>query len=161
MLQLQDAAHPALGYSFGMRSVAPGQNLFVLLAAMFLGACAANQESPAPSSAARSGGKAPFTLTETDAVMAQVAQCWNIPMGAPNDEAMIVELRVFLNSDGSLRRAEPVDKERLERDPFYRASAEAASRAVERCSPLKLPSKKYEAWKEMVLVFDPGEWTAR
>ncbi|NBO19672.1 MAG: energy transducer TonB, partial [Proteobacteria bacterium] len=41
-------------------------------------------------------------------------------------------------------------------DPFYRAAADAAVRAVQRCSPLTgLPSDKYETWKQMELRFDP------
>lgn len=100
-------------------------------------------------------------LTDLDAVVAQVARCWNVPVVPGAEEAMAVELRVFLARDGSLQRAEPIDKERYARDLFHRTAADAAIRAVERCSPLKLPPKKYEDWKTMILVFDPGKWTTR
>ena len=135
----------------------------VLSLAAVLGACTADPapRSSVPPSVTRTAESEPMVLTELDAVATQVARCWNVPMVREGKEDMTVEIRVFLASDGSLQRAEPVDKERIARDRFYRVHAESAIRAVKRCSPLKLPPKEYEAWKEMVLVSDPGERTAR
>jgi hypothetical protein len=44
-------------------------------------------------------------------------------------------------------------------DPFYRAAAESALRAVlnPQCSPLKLPPDKYEQWKILELTFNPKD----
>ena len=42
-------------------------------------------------------------------------------------------------------------------DPFYRSAAERAMRAVRHpsCKKVKVPSKKYDSWKDMTLNFDP------
>lgn len=131
-----------------------------LLAAGLLAACAADPEPEASGAseaaqALRSGPPAP---PETDAAMAQVVRCWNFPVGAPDNEAMIVKLRIFLDPDGTLRRLQVIDRENAERSAYRRISVEAAARAVTRCSPLRMPAETYERWKELVLVFDPSAW---
>ena len=42
-------------------------------------------------------------------------------------------------------------------DPFYRSAAERAMRAVRHsaCKKIKVPSKKFQTWKNMTLNFDP------
>ncbi|MCG8597505.1 MAG: hypothetical protein MI785_24505 [Kiloniellales bacterium] len=100
----------------------------------------------------------PLTVSERDAIMQQIIPCWNPPVGAPNAEDLIVEISASLNQDGSLQRAQVVDGVRIGRDRFYRAAAEAALRAVKRCTPLqRLPVRKYSEWRQMTLVFDPSE----
>lgn len=68
----------------------------------------------------------------------------------------VVAVRVLLGPDGSLQQAETLDWHTSARDPFFRSSAEAAMRAVKRCSPLKLPPNKHMVWRSMVLTFDPA-----
>ena len=100
----------------------------------------------------------PMSVSEIDAVRQQIYPCWSPPVGAPNAEELAVEVRLFLNQDGSLRDARALDEGRMRRDRFYRAAADAAVRAVHRCTPLKkLPVKKYSEWSQMVLNFDPSE----
>ena len=43
-------------------------------------------------------------------------------------------------------------------DTFFRTLAESAIRAVNHpnCRRLKVPKRKYETWKEMILDFDPS-----
>ena len=62
-----------------------------------------------------------------------------------------------MNSDGTVRQARIIDQGRLESDPFFRAAAESALRAVlnPRCNPLKLPPEKFKQWQNMTLIFDP------
>ena len=64
-----------------------------------------------------------------------------------------------MNRDGSVREAKVLDALRMNRDSFFRISAEAARRAVlnPRCSPLKLPPDKYEQWQTMTLNFNPRD----
>src|SRR3546814_9513743 len=64
-----------------------------------------------------------------------------------------------MNPDGTVRTAEIQDRARMASDSFYRAAAESARRAVlnPRCSPLRLPPEKYNAWKTLVLNFDRSE----
>jgi predicted AlkP superfamily phosphohydrolase/phosphomutase len=68
---------------------------------------------------------------------------------------MIVRLRIEVDRGGSVRQVTIEDQQRAQNDPIYRALADSAKRAVERSSPLALPPGKYEAWREMVLNFDP------
>jgi outer membrane biosynthesis protein TonB len=101
---------------------------------------------------------APLTISEIDAIRQQMAKCWNVPAGARDAQNLAVEIRVMLNPDGSVARAEIVDTARMASDTFYRTAAESAYRAVLQCSPLQqLPVKKYNSWKVVTLNFDPRE----
>jgi len=42
-----------------------------------------------------------MTIDIRDALLAQMRECWNVPVGAPNPEQLIVQVRVFLAPDGS------------------------------------------------------------
>ena len=99
-------------------------------------------------------------LTLADEVRRQIEPCWNLPAGAKDAGEHIVEIRVAVNPNGQVRSAQIVDNVRMSRDPFYRAAAESAMRAVlnPRCNPLKnLPIDDYDEWRTMTLRFDPKE----
>ena len=73
---------------------------------------------------------------------------------------MRVEIRIQLNTDGTLRGVPQVqDRNRMQSDTFYRAVAESALRALRNpaCSPFRLPLKDYDVWKDISLTFDPRE----
>ena len=101
----------------------------------------------------------PLTISEIDLVRRQIAECWNLPAGAKDAKDLIIEISLSMNPDGTVRDARIRDRGRIDRDPFLRAAAESAYRAVlnPKCSPLKLPLDKYEYWKSMVLTFNPKE----
>jgi len=99
-----------------------------------------------------------LTASELDVVREQIARCWNINAGAlPKD--FVIEIRVALNRDGTATRADIVDRGRANSDPLFRVVAERARRAFfnPACTPLKLPSEKYEAWKDFVVDFSNPE----
>lgn len=104
-----------------------------------------------------------ISITERDALISairdQVAKCWSLPAGAKGAEDMIIEINVAVNRDGRVREARIADSGRMFSDPFFRAMAESALRAVKnpRCSPFKLPEDRYEVWKDLTLVFNPKE----
>ena len=100
-----------------------------------------------------------LTMSERDSVRRQIEPCWNVPAGARDAENLVVDIRLRLNADGTVMTAEFVDRARAARDTFFRAAAESALRAVlnPSCSPLRLPPKKYEEWKNMVLSFNPSD----
>ena len=98
------------------------------------------------------------------AVRQQLSPCWNIPAGAKDAEAMQVGIRIRLSPDGTLRGAPAIlDPNRLASDPYYRAVAESAVRALlnPECRPLRLPLDQYDIWKEITFNFDPGEALGR
>jgi hypothetical protein len=106
-----------------------------------------------------SNSNQPLTLSELDAIRSQIAQCWNMPVGARDAQNLIVDLHVDMNPDGTVRNAVIVDQSRMYTDPFYRAAAESALRAMlnPRCSPLRLPLDKFETWKTFTISFNPKD----
>lgn len=101
----------------------------------------------------------PLTISEIDLVRQQIAACWNLPAGAKEAENLVIEVQVAMNPDATVREARVRDQRRMQSDPFFRAAAESALRAIlnPRCSPLSLPREKYDHWKTMTLTFNPRE----
>jgi outer membrane biosynthesis protein TonB len=102
---------------------------------------------------------AQLSASEMDMVREQIARCWNIPAGARDARDLVVEIKVTVQPDGNVEQATIVDQGRAAADPFFRAAAESARRALFNplCRPLRLPPDKYEIWKNMVLDFSPKD----
>ena len=100
-----------------------------------------------------------LTLSEEDALKAQIFGCWSIPLGLPYNENLLVRIKLQLKPDGSIIRTEILDHARMNKpgQGFYKVLAESALRAVKLCQPLRVPSKGYERWKELQLNFDARE----
>ena len=100
-----------------------------------------------------------LTLSEEDALKAQIFGCWSIPLGLPYNENLLVRIRLELKPDGSVTKSEILDHARMNRpgQGFYKVLAESALRAVKLCQPLRVPSTGYERWKELQLNFDARE----
>lgn len=100
-----------------------------------------------------------LTISEEDALRRQISQCWNMPIGARDAQNLIVEISIDVNPDRTVQHAEIVDKARAASDPFFRAAAEAALRALYSplCTPLELPPDKYQQWKHIDFTFDPRD----
>ena len=100
-----------------------------------------------------------LTLSEEDALRAQIFGCWSVPLGLPYDENLLVRIKLDLKKDGTIMKSEILDHERMNRpgQKFYKILAESAIRAVRLCQPLKVPPTGYEKWKNIQLNFDPTE----
>ena len=100
-----------------------------------------------------------LSLSEEDALKAQIFGCWSIPLGLPYNENLLVRIRLQLKPDGSIIRTEILDHARMNKpgQGFYKVLAESALRAVKLCQPLRVPSSGYERWKELQLNFDARE----
>ncbi|HPQ50829.1 MAG: energy transducer TonB [Alphaproteobacteria bacterium] len=100
-----------------------------------------------------------LSMTEMDALRYQLSQCWNIMAGAMDSESLRVEVKVVVNPDRTVRSAKILDQSKYGNDPFFRAAADSAVRALNnpKCTPLNLPPEKYDEWREMTIVFDPKE----
>ncbi len=100
-----------------------------------------------------------LTLSEEDALRAQIFGCWSIPLGLPYDENLLVRIKLQLKKDGTIMRSEILDHERMNRpgQKFYKILAESALRAVRICQPLKVPPTGYDKWKNIQLNFNPSE----
>ena len=100
-----------------------------------------------------------LTLSEEDALKAQIFGCWSIPLGLPFNEDLLVRIKLQLKPDGSIIKTEILDHARMNRpgQGFYKVLAESALRAIKLCQPLGVPSTGYERWKDMQLNFDARE----
>lgn len=106
-----------------------------------------------------------LSITEIDAIAGKLRECWNLDPGAQGIEGMIIEIRAFLNQDGTIRDAQIVDKARMNSDPHFRAIAESARRAVISCQNHNnvniykiFPENyadKYRIWSTLLLKFNP------
>ena len=100
-----------------------------------------------------------LTLTEEDALKAQIFGCWSIPLGLPYNENLLVRIKLKLKPDGTVMKSEILDHARMNMpgQGFYKVLAESALRAVKLCQPLRVPTTGYERWKDLQLNFDASE----
>lgn len=128
-----------------------------------------NKVAPAPSrTSARTGSRNvqgigaqnAMTADLQSMLLSQIKPCWSPPVGAPHPENLIVDFDVILNSDGSVAQPPQLlaDSSASASDPFFRAAAEAARRAIYTCAPYKLPADRYAQWREInPFIFDPRQ----
>ena len=100
-----------------------------------------------------------LTLSEEDALKAQIFGCWSIPLGLPYNESLLVRIKLQLKPDGTVIKSEILDHARMNKpgQGFYKVLAESALRAIRLCQPLRVPSTGYERWKDLQLNFDASE----
>ena len=97
----------------------------------------------------------PLGLSDIDRLRAHLANCWNPPIGALGSDALIVDIIMSLDRDGSVLSAKVDNRLRFNTDKIFKVAAEEAIRATRKCSPFPLPPEKYSQWKSFVFVFDP------
>lgn len=98
-----------------------------------------------------------MTASEIDLLRAQMYRCWRAPLDAPDPSKLKVTVRARLNPDGTLAETPQVlNAGQISRsgDPFWRAAADNARRAVIKCQPYQLPPEKYALWRETIMHFD-------
>ena len=100
-----------------------------------------------------------LSLSEEDALKAQIFGCWSIPLGLPYNKNLLVRIKLQLKPDGTIIRSEILDHARMNKpgQGFYKVLAESALRAIKLCQPLRVPSTGYEKWKDLQLNFDARE----
>ena len=100
-----------------------------------------------------------LTLSEKDALKAQIFGCWSLPLGLPYNKDLLVRIKLKLKPDGTVIRSEILDHARMNKpgQAFYKVLAESALRAIKLCQPLKVPPTGYEKWKDLQLNFDANE----
>jgi hypothetical protein len=82
-----------------------------------------------------------------------------VPAGAKKAQDLVIEVALLMNPDATVREARVIGDARMRRDPYYRAAAESARRAVlnPKCNPLKLPLEKYNEWQQITFTFNPKD----
>ena len=100
-----------------------------------------------------------LTLSQEDALKAQIFGCWSLPLGLPYHKNLLVRIKLKLKPDGTVLRTEILDHARMNQpgQGFYQVLAESALRAVRICQPLRVPPTGYEKWKDLQLNFDANE----
>ena len=103
-----------------------------------------------------------LTISEKDLIANKIRGCWNVNAGVQDAEKMIVEIRAFINKDGSVREVKILN---MKSDPVFRSMAESAKRAIYVCdakgadSPFRILANKrpemYSSWKEIYLRMNP------
>ena len=96
-----------------------------------------------------------MTADLVSALQSQIYRCWSPPTGAPNAGDLVVDYDLRLNRDGTVAS---LTLQTLNTNPYTRAAAEAASRAIYQCQPYRLPPDRYNLWREInPLRFDPRQ----
>jgi hypothetical protein len=108
------------------------------------------------------GNQSLVTADLADALKSQIARCWNSTSfsGAPNANDLVVDFDLKLNPDGTVASQPQLSANTAAAmgNPYTRAAAEAAIRAIYECAPYNLPAKRYSDWREInPFRFDPRE----
>jgi outer membrane biosynthesis protein TonB len=93
------------------------------------------------------------TYAVKDLIRAQVERRWNLDRARLGPRDWVVAIRIRFSPDGTVRRAEIVDNERLRSDRAYHDFALSARNAVLLSSPLSLPSGTYAFATDVVVDF--------
>lgn len=96
-----------------------------------------------------------MSMSEMDGLKRQLTQCWSVLAGARYAEDMVVDIKLSMNPNRTIQRAQIENQLRYAADSHFRAAADSALRAVNKCSPLDLPPDKYDLWKDITVTFDP------
>lgn len=95
---------------------------------------------------------------------AHLRRCWRMPVDLPDPERLIITVEFDINRNGTLNGQPRVTNPRnYTFDPYMRAAAENALRAVRACDPFPFADDPvlgdhYELWRETEVVFDPSQF---
>ncbi len=109
----------------------------------------------AASSDAAPGAQAAYAVR--DLIRAQVLRKWNFDVAALGGRSFQIALRVVVLHNGTVAKAEILDRERYTRDALYRDIALSARNAVLLASPLTLPGAAFGDQIEVTLNLNPRD----
>ncbi|MDC1338075.1 cell envelope biogenesis protein TolA [Pelagibacteraceae bacterium] len=103
-----------------------------------------------------------LTITEEQALQAQILVCWSIPLGLPYvPDDMLVKIELNLRPDGQIEKMEMLDHAKMNTPgkETFKTIAESVMRALRNplCNPLRMPATGYERWKKIIFNFDATE----
>jgi len=118
-------------------------------------------KSAGKSTAPRAAAISPLAMNGLAALIAsQVKPCYTIPAGGADAASIVSKIRLRLKKDGSIAVAPEVVGNlgvNPANQPYLRQMNEAATRALQRCAPYKLPADLFEAWQDIVFTFRPAQ----
>ncbi|MGE5269095.1 MAG: hypothetical protein ACM3JG_05410 [Thiohalocapsa sp.] len=108
-----------------------------------------------PSSQPKAPLGSQLTASDIDLVREKLRPCFNPPFGAKEKPDLFADVRVVMNPDGTVQQARVADLGQYRSDQVYRAVADAGIRALRNpeCSPLPLPSDRFDLWQTFVFGF--------
>lgn len=119
------------------------------------------EKSTGKAAAPRAAAISPIAMNGLVALIkSQVKPCYTIPAGGTDTTSIISRIRLRLKSDGSIAVAPEIIGNtgvNSANQPYVRQMNEAATRALQRCAPYKLPPDLYDAWQDLILNFYPGQ----
>jgi hypothetical protein len=102
-----------------------------------------------------SGGEGAYQ--SNDIIRAQVLRRWNLDMGRLGNRNFTILIHVLLKRDGTVLKADIVDKQRYATDSAFRWIALSARNAILLSSPLTLPSGLGDESLDMTLKLNPRD----
>ena len=102
--------------------------------------------------------KAQLSISEIDLLIQQLSSCWAAPAGAVIKKGMVVKISAKIKPDRMVfyESVRIIDTNIPQSNPFYGPITESAMRTLlnPECNPLKLPTAKYDLWKNLTIIFD-------
>jgi colicin import membrane protein len=100
-----------------------------------------------------------LSASEKALLVQVIRQCvqskWNVLSGGESAQSVQIKMHLRFNPDGTL--AAPPQITNPQSSPYFLAVSDSALRAVQACEPYSLPPAKYDAWKEIIMTFDPRD----
>lgn len=98
-----------------------------------------------------------FALSYIDAVRLKLRSCWNIDPGIKGHKDMKIVIRTAMTEDGNIASLSILNAREFGDDPWFRAAAASARRALLTCAPYtNLPRDLHHEWKDIVFTFYPS-----
>ena len=94
-----------------------------------------------------------LSQTELNRIQNHVQKFWKMSYGA-SEVKEVITLKIRTNTDGTVRSVSIFDKTLYQKDKFFRATADAARRAVLDSSPLPLPKGKEKKFQNILMDFN-------
>ena len=120
---------------------------------------------PGTQTVAGIGAQSAMTADLRSMLQSEIHRCnSSFTTGAPHPEKLIVSYRLFLNRDGSIAQPPQLTADSaaaVASDPYMRAAAEAARRAIYECAPYSLPADRYNQWNDITFTFNPLDMTGQ
>lgn len=119
------------------------------------------EKSTGKAAAPRVAAISPIAMNGLVALIAsQVKPCYTIPAGGTDTASIVSRIRLRLKQDGSIAVAPEILGNigvNSANQPYVRQMNEAATRALQRCAPYKLPADLFEYWKDIAFTFRPNQ----
>lgn len=99
-----------------------------------------------------------FSVTEEDALRAQISDNWLVPVGAKDIESMEVDIKIHVAKGGDVTSVKEVKNKYYQRgNRQYEIFVQSAKRAILKSSPLKLSEERMQVENEIIFHFSPRD----